>query len=100
MGWLDPTGTFFECEWGVHLHIANELVKIYNYQNPNNLPNDDLLLSNGWVHITISIIGNREWSIFWEKRLTDYQKNFLKPYFEESDIPPNFGSIYKWESEL
>lgn len=60
----------------------------------------DVLLKHGWVHVTVSLLGNREWCIWWENRLTDYQKNYLRPYFEESEIQPSFGSLCKWESEM
>lgn len=84
-------------------HVPEEreaLVNLYHYQNPDHLPEDDVLLKHGWVHVTVSLLGNREWCIWWENRLTDYQKNYLRPYFEESEIQPSFGSLCKWESEM
>lgn len=100
IGWLDPTGTMIECGHSDHIATARTLVDLYHYQNPDHLPEDDVLLKHGWVHVTMSLLGNREWCIWWENRLTDYQKNYLRPYFEESEIQPFFGSLCKWESEM
>lgn len=100
IGWLDPVGTMFECNYSGHIGKARTLVDLYHYQNPDRLPEDEVLMKHGWARISISRLGDREWSIWWENRLTGYQRNFLRPYFEESKIPPSFGSLCKWESEM
>lgn len=77
IGWLDPSGTMIECGHSDHIATARTLVNLYHYQNPDRLPEDDVLLKHGWVHVTVSLLGNREWCIWWENRLTDYQKKII-----------------------
>lgn len=68
IGWLDPTGTMIECGHSDHIATARTLVDLYHYQNPDHLPEDDVLLKHGWVHVTMSLLGNREWRHFLKLR--------------------------------
>lgn len=49
IGWLDPSGTMIECGHSDHIATARTLVNLYHYQNPDHLPEDDVLLKHGWV---------------------------------------------------
>lgn len=101
VGWLGPDGIFFECHNGDHVAVADYIVERYGY--PHSLPNavdvDDVLLNKGWVHITVSSFFSHEWHIYWNKPLTEYQKNFLKPYFEDGEIPVSEAAKACWEME-
>ena len=98
LGWLSPTGDFYECEEYDHIWKAKELIEAYGYDyDKNNNWADDVIMSHGWVHITMSRLSN-ELMIFWDKPLTSAQKDFLLPYFDE----PNVSGMSKidWEEEL
>ena len=99
LGWLSPSGEFIECDYYNHISIAHELVEKYGYHKVGSKPDDDILLYNGWVHIGITSIGKKEWAIYWENFLTEEQKNAIKPYFEDDEIPMCFVSQCKWEKE-
>ena len=107
-GWLSPTGEFFECSSYNHMALAHEL------SDPLGLPDidpktlrriydDDKLLNAGWVSIGINTYLCHEWIIAWKRTLTPEQKQFLRPYFEESEevygIPVNMCICTLWEEE-
>ena len=46
IGWLDPSGTMIECGHSDHIATARTLVNLYHYQNPDHLPEDDVLLKH------------------------------------------------------
>ena len=99
-GWLAPNGDFYPCAVFDHVWVAEDIVdKLYVITNDRYHP-DDVLLSAGWVQITRSLLGTKEQNIFWEKFLTEYQKQFLRPYFEENDELISSVSKMKWEFEL
>ena len=98
-GWLAPNGDFYECAVFDHIDVArNILDKIAVHRNGKCHP-DEILLSAGWVQITRSMLGIKEQNIFWEKFLTEYQKQFLRPYFEENDEPISSVAAMKWQYE-
>ena len=98
-GWLAPNGDFYECAVFDHIDTArNILDKLTVERNGKHYP-DEILLSAGWVQITRSLLGIKEQNIFWEKFLTEYQKQFLRPYFEENDEPISFVALMKWQNE-
>lgn len=99
-GWLAPDGTFIYCKTQDHFYMANEIAEKYGYLQPLGISVDDLIMNYGWVHISISTFLSHEWHIWWNKPLTEYQKNFLRPYFEESEIPVSIGAQACWEREL
>ena len=96
-GWLSPSGDFWECPCYEHICTAVEIVSKFNYMQIGKSA-DDILYCNGWAHIGISTFGPNEWRISWKNFLTDYQKNFLKPYFEDY-YPVNSISLYRWKTE-
>lgn len=60
IGWLDPSGTMIECGHSDHIATARTLVNLYHYQNPDHLPEDDVLLVEHLERLTsISSIGVR-----------------------------------------
>lgn len=88
-GWLAPDGELWECDYYEHAAVAEEICeKLQLYCDPySRKGSDDCLLSNGWVKLGISSLGQKRYRVHWEKFLTDYQRNFLKKYFEnEKDL--------------
>jgi hypothetical protein len=98
-GWLAPNGDFYPCAVFDHIGIAEDIISKLNVTMNDRYHPDDVLLSAGWVQITRSLLGIKEQNIFWEKFLTEYQKQFLLPYFEENDEPLSSTSKMKWEFE-
>ena len=103
-GWLSPTGEFFETELYEHIERANELAENlhapdYDFKTNRRISCDDKLLCAGWVYIGIGTFFEHEWRVGWKRSLTPEQKAFLKPYFEESDIPMNQVAKDRWELE-
>lgn len=99
VGWLSPTGEFIAADLYSHYHIACELVEKLGYKNISNLSADDLLLDNGWVHISLSLLYSKQWRITWDKFLTVGQINYLKKYYN-GDIPIHPDSLIRWEKEV
>lgn len=93
-GWLSPNGDFYPC--GVYEHISCAR-KILNDENANRA--DEKLQDIGFAEITLSQLGVKEWRVYWKNFLTEQQKNFLKPYFEDDVF--SMGDIVKvrWERE-
>lgn len=98
-GWLSPRGEIVPCEWYEHLSAAEKLVEKYDYRHSTLRHADDILLFCGWVRISQSAIGRKEWHISWDNFLTESQKNVLRPYFEDDEVPMSFGSKCWWERE-
>ena len=99
-GWLDPNGDFYPCAVFEHVALAEDIVNDLELVSATTYHADDVLLKHGWVQITRSLLGMKEQNIFWERYLTEYQKNFLKPYFEENDGPVSPIAIMRWEYEM
>ena len=98
-GWLSPSGELCPCYSYDHIEEARAIVKRINIANHENGRPDDALIAAGWVYIGTSSMGPSEWRIAWGKFLTEYQKNFLKPYFEQTAIPVNNMTIFRWKEE-
>lgn len=102
-GWLAPDGSFFECHSYDHVAKAEEIIDKFGYldisSDGERIHADDNLMSRGWCYIGISSFMCHEWRIGWDKFLTEYQKQFLMPYFKESYLPVNELSIMRWEQE-
>jgi hypothetical protein len=98
-GWLAPNGDFYPCETFEHIAVAEELVDKLDIHIGLKYHADDILMESGWVKITRSLLGVKEQNIFWDKFLTEYQKKFLKPYFEENDELIGAIAIMRWEYE-
>lgn len=94
-GWLSPTGEFIECDVYNHIYVARQLTH-------DGYHADDILLKRGYVQISRSLMGNREQAIFYDLRhtLTPEQVRFLRPYFEENDIPVSEVARQRWEMEV
>lgn len=97
-GWLSPDGSFFKCNTYDHVCSAISLVDKFGYSIDLSHA-DDILLNHGWVYVGISSFFCHEWRVEWEKFLTVSQKQFLKPYFEGSDLPVNDFSVLRWTQE-
>ena len=98
-GWLSPNGELFECNCWEHDETARKLVGKFRYSEIEKRHADDNLMSRGWVYIGISCFMCHEWRIGWKNFLTEPQKQFLKPYFEESDLPVGGLAPWKWQRE-
>ena len=94
-GWLSPTGEFVKCDTCEHLYVARQLTH-------DGYHADDLLLRQGYVQISKSLMGNREQAIYYDLHhtLTPEQIRFLRPYFEENDIPVSELARQRWEMEV
>ena len=99
-GWLAPNGDFYACATFEHIAIAAEIVDKLDIHIDFKYHPDDILMGSGWVKITRSLLGKKEQNIFWDKFLTEYQKNFLKAYFEGNDEPVSPIAIMRWEREM
>ena len=94
-GWLSPTGEWFSCPVYDHIYMARKLSGESNRA-------DDVLINRGWVKISITQLGHKEWRIYWNRRLglSFEQKKFLEPYFEvDSDFPIDELTRSFWEDE-
>ena len=104
-GWLSPSGEFTICEGYDHYEQALRIIgqmPSWLFNNPEHRKGaDDELLGAGWVRISISIFQRHEWVIAWDLRkyLTPEQIRFLRPYFEESEIPVSEPDLYRWKQE-
>lgn len=99
-GWLAPDGSFSPCSSYDHCEEAMRLVGRLGYPTIEHPHADDNLMAHGWVYTGISCFLCHEWRIGWNKFLTEPQKQFLKPYFEESDLPVNEFSVMRWGREV
>ena len=95
LGWLSPT-EFFPCKLCEHTYVAHEFCEKLGYTY-DSCPND-VLIEHGWVHITKSIFFG-DYHIFWQKKLNDYQRNFLRPYMESGRVNPINVDLFNDEDE-
>ena len=103
-GWLSPTGEFTECNSYDHIAVARSLAyplhfPDYDTRTERRVSDDEKLLNAGWAYIGVSSFLCHEWRIGWKKNLTPEQRRFLRPYFEESDLPVNDVSVMRWAME-
>lgn len=103
-GWLSPDGELYECSSYDHMTEARKIVKKFSYPPTSSQRYswnaDDTLMAKRWVYIGISSLGEREWRIRWSGFLTESQKRFLKPYFEDKYMPVNENSKTRYEEEM
>lgn len=92
-GWLSPNGDFYPCGVYEHMSLARKILKDETANRA-----DEKLNDCGFVSITISQLGAKEWGIYWKHFLTEAQKNFLKPYFE-NDVAVGIITKMRWERE-
>lgn len=83
MGWLSPTGEFYQCEMYEHNSMARELYKAYG-GNGYEYNADDKLREKGWISITILTFIDHGYCIGFSLHLspTAEQLRFLRPYYE------------------
>jgi len=93
-GWLSPDGDFYPCAVYEHLSLARKILQD-EYANRA----DEKLQNKGFAEITISQLGIKEWRVYWKNFLTEQQKNFLKPYFEDNILPMSDIIRIRWERE-
>lgn len=103
-GWLSPTGEFYEAGLYEHYDLARKLADnlntpTYDFVKNRTISDDDRLLNEGWAYIGIGVFFEHEWRVGWNYKLTPEQREFLKPYFEESDLPMNEIAKERWELE-
>ena len=108
LGWLSPEGEFVQCSCYAHLSTAREIINMLvpedllcpsSKYNPEKPQPDVFLLDSGWASINIHLLGKREYCIYWNRYLTDFQKIFLKKYFENPEVPIDSFCRTRWESE-
>lgn len=103
LGWLAPNGDLFECKYYAHLSTAEFICDNYGWEHTHIFNDcDDTLLKHGFAKIGISLLGNREYYVHWERKLTSYQRYFLNDYFipdEELKFPMNITSRARFEFE-
>ena len=101
LGWLSPDGVLTECGSYEHISVSHDLVKRYRYATDtlHRKPDDDVLIDNGWVHIGISALEHR-YVVWWNFRrpLSNEQKSFLVPYFENKDLVIT-SSFMRWQED-
>lgn len=93
-GWLSPNGTFYKCGVYEHISMAYKILGVDYTSRP-----DEMLQNTGYAEITISQLGTKEWRVYWKNFLTDEQKNFLKPYFEDETRLMGYVSLIRWDKE-
>lgn len=98
-GWLSPAGCFCPCEVYEHYDTAVKLVARIYPEIMDDECEDVTLLKRGWVQITRSQMGQKTQNIYWDKFLTEPQKQFLRPYFEENNELVASISVQKWKFE-
>jgi len=94
-GWLSPTGEFIKCDVCDHIDTAIEIVG-------DNYRASDVLLKRGWVQISRSLIGNKEYCVYYDlhHNLTTEQTKFLRPYFEDDNIRMDSITRMRWKYEV
>lgn len=93
-GWLSPNGDFYPCNVYEHISCARKILKDENASRA-----DERLQDGGFAEITISQMGVKSWRVYWKHFLTEPQKNFLKPYFEDDVFPMDDFVKMRWEKE-
>lgn len=96
-GWLSPSGDFLPCKHYEHVSKAEEICEIFLYQIDDSQP-DDALLKLGWAKLGISMLGNKQFYIRWERRLTPQQRYELKDLIEDSkpNLPLDSLTLSLW----
>ena len=91
MGFVSPTGTFYECDYQGHSVLADKLCDSL-YPDEEYIWPSDFLVEHGWAQISMTMFLDHRVIIFHEdnKPWTIPQKEFFQPYKEE---------LKKWMSE-
>ena len=101
LGWLSPDGDLWRCKYYEHTATAQEICKKLNiaYSDYTFLAEDEALYAHGWCKLAISSLGNKQYWVHWERPLTEYQRYFLKDYFENVEtlkFPMDSTSLCRW----
>lgn len=94
-GWLSSSGEFVQCEPYEHMAVAQGLIAskaLYSVA-------DDYLLDHGWVKIYRESFNGHKWHVDWKGFLSDPQKSFLRPIFEDCENDIYAYCRYCWEIE-
>ena len=95
-GWLSPTGEFFPCKHYEHVSKAEEICESLGISEY--VIYDDELLKRGWAKLGISILGNKQFYVRWERRLTSQQRYELKDLIENPNpkLPLDSLTLSLW----
>lgn len=94
-GWLSWPGKFTACKPYDHLAIAEELANgmaLYSVA-------DDYLLDHGYVKIYRESFCGHKWFIAWRGFLSEAQKSYLRPIFEDAQNDIHVHCRECWENE-
>lgn len=94
-GWLLSSGQFIPCKPYEHRAVAEELV---NGVVPYTVA-DDYLLDHGCVKIYIGSFFDHKWHISWKGFLSEAQKLYLRPIFEDVQNDIDVYCRECWEDE-
>lgn len=75
-----------KCDYTDHLNVAEKIIHTrYCGQNFNEQISDDFLIEKNWVKITMVHYDTIKLVVLWkyDGHLTEYQKQYLKPYIEQ-----------------
>lgn len=99
-GWLGPDGNFYPCKHYEHVSKAEEICNVFLYPI-SHTHYDDELLKLGWAKLGISLIGNKQFYVRWERKLTSAQRYELKEMIEESNplLPFDSLTLCMWKYE-
>lgn len=102
IGFLSPQGEYIKCSTYEHISVARDICKANGWESYHSC--DDILLQHGYAHMTLSLLGKKEYCVYWERFLTEEQKNWFKPIFEadETDdvISISWPTRCKFEQEM
>ena len=98
-GWLSPEGEFFPCKHYEHISKAEDLCKLLGISE--DVIYDDELLKRGWAKLGISLLGNKQFYIRWERKLTNQQRYELKDLVENPNpkLPVDSLTLSLWKYE-
>lgn len=92
-GYIAPNGDFYYAAYLEHWYMADKICDLFNYNY--NYDSQSVLEEKGWVHITISVLGEHNTKIFFKDHLTEMQKITLRPLVENP--PLRFSKLdAKW----
>lgn len=100
-GWLSPSGDFYPCRSYDHVAKAEEICSALNCEMVADVY-DDELLKRGFAKLGISLLGNKQFYIRWERPLTVNQRYLLNDIVEnpqEGDLPLDALTLGMWKYE-
>ena len=100
-GWLAPSGDFYPCKRYDHVSMAEDICNKLNY-DLSAYDYDDELLKRGWAKLGISILGQKQFYIRWERPLTTNQRYLLRDIVEnpqDTDLPLDSMTLGLWTYE-